>query len=199
MAKAKEPGNWYPIQDDLSKRIKVKVGILGPIETILAIDPGTKNLACAYLHKTEKTQFVKTTKFEIPSFSTTFEKIAYLDLAIRKWLDENRIYASGGRPIPLNILFKESVAHGYAGGVADAGRVQHMIELLASSLGIPFMDVNPTAMRAFMKSKSKSDTKLNVYKKYHVEFASEDECDVFAIAMTGLALISGEYAPKKKK
>ncbi len=195
----KEPGNWFPIntsEEELLSRYKSTLAPGKEIKTILAVDPGLVNMAVCFVHYVGgKTSVIRTTKFEMPKFHSTFHKVKYLQHMICYWV----------RPIinehmaPLDIIIKESIAHGYPGGVADAGRVQHMLESLAWDFNIPFLDVSPTAMRSYFKSKSKSDTKLSVYKKYHVEFPSEDECDVFAIAMTGLAILSGEYKLKNRK
>lgn len=199
MAK-KEPGNWFPVNPETREVAAYQPRAFDASRTeyrILAIDPGTTNLAACFIDRNEKRQIVRTTKFMIPKLATTFQRIKYLECVIGEWLREQ--IAEQGIRSTFDLLIKESIAHGYAGGVADAGRVQHMLECFADLWDVPFVDVNPSAMRAYLGSKAKSDTKLAVYKKFHVEFDSEDECDVFAIAMTGLALLRGEYVPKTKK
>lgn len=202
MPKSNDPGNWYPVNkriEDCMRDRNFPLPATDDVKALIAIDPGTTNLAACYMLRTPRVQMTRTTKFRIPKLDTTYQKIRYLSLAIEEWMGSLLGYVGQETYVPrIDLVIKESIAHGYAGGVADAGRVQHMIESLADRWSVPFIDVNPTSMRAFLGSKSKSDTKLAVYKKYHAEFPSEDECDVFAIAMTGLAIMSGEYKPKKK-
>jgi Holliday junction resolvasome RuvABC endonuclease subunit len=201
MAK-KDPGNWYPISEGIRRKVVEQPAAFDTSSkeyVVLAIDPGTTNLAACILARNARVQQTYTTKFAMPKLTTTYQKISYLENAIQEWLSAT-LHAFHGFPNgSIDLLIKESIAHGYPGGVADAGRVQHMLESFADFHDVPFVDVNPSAMRAYIGSKAKSDTKLAVYKKFHVEFDSEDECDAYAIAMTGLALISGEYKPKTKK
>ena len=205
MAKAKEPGNWVPVNERFAEFVQAVEArlVAGRVseslpETVLAIDPGTTNLAVALIRMREGKSFqIDTAKFEIPKLSVTFAKIHYIMLVLETWCREKL----GGSSAHLSIdyMVKESVAHGYPGGVADAGRVQHMLEYFATMHKIPWLDVTPQTMRKFIGSKAKSDTKLAVYKKFHVELPSEDECDAFAIGMTGVALFRGELTKPEKK
>lgn len=162
------------------------------IRRVLAIDPGTQNLAVCYL---EIGGTPKTMKIEPPdTIQTIAGAVRYLQGVLQWWLASRDV----------DLIIKEGIAHGKKFGVAEAGRLQHMIEEVAMMYRIPYITVNPTTMRAFMKSKEKSDTKLKVFQRYGYEFASEDETDAYAILETGLAGVRGEvnlgqHGLKKRK
>lgn len=152
---------------------------------VLSIDPGRGNMALIYWdgakpHSMRVGDFLKEHKFE---FRTTAGYAACMGRIIAFFL-------SG---LSVDLIIKEGVTHYKKFGVADSGRIQQIIEGLAIEYDVPFYTVNPTTMRRFLKTNEKSSTKLAVYKRWGLEFASEDETDAFAIMQTGLAILRGEF------
>ena len=165
----------------------------GAARTVLAIDPGTANMAFCVLTR-GSTGFV-TRKIVVPPLTGIAAKVLYLEHVIGDLIATYQ----------PELLVKEGPAHFSSFGVADAGRVQYAIERLAYSHNLPLITIAPMTMRAFIgaagKGKTKSDTKLRVFQKWGVEFPTEDETDAYALAQTGLAIAHGEYtikAPKKR-
>lgn len=152
----------------------------------LAIDPGTKNVAIVYWADGKTPQSFKVDdliKAAKLSFDSTAGHLLYIEAVIRFFLATRDI----------DVIFKEGVAHYKTHGVAEAGRIQQMIERLAIEYRVPYMTINPMTMRRFIETTEKSSTKLQVYKRWNLEFASEDETDAFALLQTGLAIMRGEF------
>lgn len=158
-------------------------------QTIFAIDPGVGNIAsCLMMLSGMSIVEAIANKFEVPTFQTVFARLYYIEKALSNWITTYK----------PDLIVKEGIAHYMKFGVADAGRIQHLIERLAFEHGIPYVTVAPTTMRSYVGSKEKSDTKLRVWQKWAVQFDSEDETDAFAIGMTGRAILTGEWAIKPK-
>jgi hypothetical protein len=137
-------------------------------QRILAIDPGIKNIAAAYIEvdNSKKPIYVETIKFaatETSEFSGAM-RLLYIEQML-SW------YFVHYDP---QVVMKEDPAHNAAFGVADAGMIAYMIERLAIEHQVPLVHVNPSTMRRFMKSKEKSDTKLNAFVQYGLKFGSEE-------------------------
>ena len=157
--------------------------------SVLAIDPGTANLALCALSETE----YRTSKIALPKFDLIADTVRYVEEVILCWILETT----------PDLIVKEGPAHFSKFGVADAGRVQYAIERLAFEMRIPLITIAPMTMRAFVgssgKDKTKSDTKLELFKTYGVEFTSEDEADAYGLARTGIAIAHGNYTPGAKR
>jgi Holliday junction resolvasome RuvABC endonuclease subunit len=159
---------------------------------VLAIDPGTANMAiCVLTRGHADTAYTK--RLVVPTLPGVTAKVLYLDHVLDGLI----------REFEPELIVKEGPAHFASFGVADAGRVQYAIERLAYAHNLPLITIAPMTMRTFVgaagKGKTKSDTKLQVFKKWGVEFPTEDETDAFALAQTGLAIAHGEYAVKPKR
>lgn len=156
---------------------------------VFAVDPGVANIASCFIQfDGDAITETVSNKFEMPKFQTVFARLYYIERALSNWI-------AAYKP---DVIVKEGIAHYMKFGVADAGRIQHLIERLAFEHGVPYVTVSPSVMRAFVGSKEKSDTKLKVWQRWGVQFDSEDETDAFAIGMTGRALLTGEWAIKPK-
>lgn len=192
MAKKKSSLDLTPNPTDLESllvRFETYASQVIRTDKVLAIDPGTANIGFAYVDATKTV----TSKIDLPKIAQISLKVRYVEDVIAHWVDA---YAP-------TLIVKEGPAHFSAFGVADAGRVQYAIERLAFECDIPLVTVTPMSMRSYMgvagKGKSKSDTRLAVFKKYGFEADSEDEIDAFALAKTGIAIVDGSYEIKKPK
>lgn len=158
---------------------------------VLAFDPGIKNVAICFWDEEHKE--LLTSKVEYPpEITTKFGAMQYLEMTVRAWI---RYYMP-------DLIIKEGPALGARFGVAQAGQIQYVIEREAYDWRVPFVTIGPTQVRSFLgtagKNHGKSDTKLVVFKKWGLEFPSEDECDAFAALQAGLALARGTWKPKGK-
>lgn len=153
---------------------------------ILGIDPGKTNIAICYWEVGQTPQTLKVDDL-MREAKITFDSVIghfrYIETILQFFLASRDI----------DLIVKEGVAHWSSYGVAEAGRIQQMIERLAIDYHVPFFTVNPQTMRRFLKTDEKSTTKLEVYKRWGYEFASEDETDAFAIVQTALAILRGEF------
>jgi hypothetical protein len=159
---------------------------------ILGIDPGTTNLALIYWEIGQTPLSLKIEDVMKPSkitFETDNGHLRYIESILQFFLASRSI----------DLIIKEGVAHYKPFGVALAGRCQHVIERLALEYRVPFYTVNPSTMRRYLGTDEKSTTKLEVYKRWGYEFASEDETDTFALIQTGLAILRGEIAATVKE
>lgn len=167
-------------------------------EVVLAADPGTENLALCLLTSRRGVHSVITSKIAMPKFKTKESKIQYVGAVVQAWIKEYNpeifikegpIYpGSSGKPGQPNFLLF---------GLIDSGKVQAVLENAAFMYGKPLMTIPPTTMRAFLGSKSKSDNKLQIYKRYGIEVPSEDEADSVGLAFCAMAIARGEYVIKK--
>lgn len=158
---------------------------------VLSIDPGTTNVALCFIdrengqHMTSKIDFPDEIKAEVM-------RLRYLEHVIEQWI---RFF----RP---DVIFIEGVAHMARRGVSDSGKREYLIERLAIDYNVPFVVIPTMRMRSFIeasgKEHNKSDIKLQVFKKFDAEFNSEDECDAFAIAQTGIAMLEKTWIPGTK-
>lgn len=162
---------------------------------VLGIDPGVKNIAFALVdleHASHLTSKVAEPTGPLELFSLAANML-YRERVLEHWI----------RMFQPEFIFKEGIAHGMIHGVADAGRLHYIVERLGIEYGIPVLTVNNGTMRKYMGAiggdNSKSDVKLRVWQRYGVEFTSEDECDAFAIAQTGLAILRGDCTVQGKK
>lgn len=159
---------------------------------VLAIDPGTTNIAFAFLN-IEHDAYL-TSKTMSSGLKQNGTSVLYVERLIQHWV---RLF----RP---EVIFKEGVSHGEKFGVAEAGKLQYIIERIGIEYGIPVVTIQNSTMRKFLKCKSGKNTKgevnLRLYKLYNeIEFDSDDEADAYAIAKTGVAFISGEIEVSGKK
>lgn len=167
------------------------VGIPRNAGRVLGIDPGTVNIAFAFL---AGGQDPITSKVDLPKFENISDTVRVVEEIVERW-----IVGFG----PINLIVKEGPAHGAKFGVVNAGRVQYAIERIAFELDVPLMTLAPQTMRAYLgaagRGKTKSDTKLAIYKKFGYEFATEDETDAYGLARCGMSIASGEYETPSDK
>jgi Holliday junction resolvasome RuvABC endonuclease subunit len=157
---------------------------------VLAIDPGTTNIALALLDLEHDTEI--TSKIENPNLTLQSMRYVYIERIVEHWI---RMF----RP---DVVFKEGVAHGAPFGVAEAGRLQYIIDRAAFEQNVPVITVSNPTMRKFLGVKTGQETKsmarMQVLKKFGKEFESNDETDAYAIAQTGLAILRGDIVVGKK-
>jgi Holliday junction resolvasome RuvABC endonuclease subunit len=143
---------------------------------VLAIDPGTTNIALALLDLEHDTEI--TSKIENPNLTLQSMRYVYIERIVEHWI---RMF----RP---DVVFKEGVAHGAPFGVAEQN--------------VPVITVSNPTMRKFLGVKTGQETKsmarMQVLKKFGKEFESNDETDAYAIAQTGLAILRGDIVVGKK-
>jgi len=155
-------------------------------KTILSLDPGIVNLGICLL-QCDRGQFIATTsKIDLPKLTTIGARVSYIMAVVDVWIVKYN----------PDIIVKEGPSFS-TNGMADSGRVQFALEYAAYKFGIPLITIAPMTMRSFLgvsaKGKDKSDTKLEIFKRYGLEFASTDEADSFGLAVTGQAIAKGEY------
>ena len=197
MPKAKPAINRLPNQGFLDSSLAPALHAYERLEAaqelplvVLTIDPGKSNVALCCFNVVTGT--IATTKVDLPDFKTTFAKFQYIDDVIRGW-------AMNYLP---TIIVKEGVAHYMKFGVAEAGRMQHIVEKIAFDFNVPCLTINPSKMREFMNLKQGQDkqfTMLAVFERWGVKFDSSDETDAYALTQTALAALSGEFDLRSKK
>lgn len=159
---------------------------------ILAIDPGTTNIALCFIDRENNTILVS--KVDRPvSLHWLPSQIRYREHIIEQWITVLR----------PDVIFKEQAIHGNEFGLVESGRLQYAIERVAMEHKIPLLTINTQTMRKYIGATgtehNKSSIRLRVFQKWGKEFASEDETDAFAIAQTGIAIVTGSWNPKAPK
>lgn len=174
------------------ERIQTQVEAQGmtPL-SVLSIDPGRTNIALCYIDIQNSN--IVTSKIDPPDLKGIGTNVYYREMVIAWWIEYFQPEA----------LIVENVTHAAEFGVAEAGRLQYIVERLGIHFGLPVIKVSNSTMRKFVGASggdnTKSDVKLRVFQKWAKEFASEDECDAFAVAQTGIAILRGEYTVNAKK
>lgn len=177
-----------------------------PIVRVLAIDPGKTHMAICLLDL-EPGHTHLTSLIEVPDNVPPPMRYLYLEQIVQEWIWTFR----------PTVVCKEGVAHGSTYGVAEAGRIQQLIERVCIDFQVPFLTIVNQSMRAYLdalwkeKSKApgmrrevgatKSDVKKRVWQCFEVEPPTEDETDAYALGQTCIAILRGEYVvggPKKK-
>jgi hypothetical protein len=113
-------------------------------------------------------------------------------------------------PKDIDLVVHEGLAYCEKNGVAESGMVHYLIQRTLISNNLQFITVAPGTLKRYLeiktpkggKSKGKTDLALAVYKKWGVEFPSQDETDAFILAQLGLSVLKGEFqltAPKTTK
>ena len=162
--------------------------ILSTYYTVLAIDPGTTNLSYSLQHPNADT----TRKIKAPDLPVALQ-VAYLYEALLSVIHDCRYSFN------VELIVKEDTARSQVFRASDMGRVAQMIDSLGLQLNIPVVTINPATLRSFLGSKSKSDTKLVVYKRWGREFSSEDEADAYALGQAGVARVRGQLLLGREK
>lgn len=158
---------------------------------ILAVDPGLVNIGLCYIEflKGGLIHKVVSSKIDLPKLNTIGARVLHIKNVVQAWV----------RYYDPEVVVKEGPSFS-TNGMADAGRVQLAIEEVAFQYGKPLITIAPMTMRSFFdvakRGMDKSDTKLAVFKRYGIDFASTDETDAFALGMTALGIIRGEYKVK---
>jgi len=156
---------------------------IGVPNCIMAIDPGISNMAVS-IQFFEEFQFKRheTVKIKAADLPTVALQVEFLREVLTYLIQLHG----------PELIVKEDVARGMVMRAADMGRVAQMIDAMAIEQTIPVITINPATLRSYLGSKSKSDTKLAVYKRWGLEFKSEDEADAFAIGQAGMARVTGQ-------
>jgi len=167
---------------------------------ILGIDPGKTNMALCLLTDapssfgefTFQTWKLKAIDHDINAF-----RLHDLDMQLNSCI-----------PKDIDLIVHEGIAFGEKFGVAESGMVQYIIQSNAIENNIKFITIASATMKRFLqivtpkggKSKGKTDLALAVYKKWQLDFPSQDETDSFILAQLGMAVLKNEFiltAPKK--
>jgi hypothetical protein len=162
---------------------------------ILGIDPGKVNMAlCLLDEKGPDTWKLK---------AIEHESNAYRLYDLEQQLGKNI-------PKDLDLIVHEGISFMEKFGVAESGMVQYLIQRQCIQNNIQFITVSPATLKRFLniknvkgeKTSNKTALTLAVYKKYKLEFPSQDECDAFILAQIGMAVLRKEFeltAPKPPK
>ncbi len=162
---------------------------------ILGIDPGTVNMAmCLLDDSSHDTWRIKAGEHENPAYRL-------FDLERQVTLN---------MPKDIDLIVHEGLAYCASNRVAESGKVEYIIQRSAIYNNIQFITISPPTLRRFLKikttkegkSKGKTDLALAVYKRWNIEFPSQDETDAFILAQIGMAILKKEFeltAPKKPK
>jgi hypothetical protein len=160
---------------------------------ILGIDPGLTNMALCLIYETG----YNTWKISAAEHDNNAYRLYSLEQRLNEDIENN-----------IDLVVHEGLAFAAKFGVAESGMVQYIIQRVCIEKNIPFITVASTTMKRFLeiktpkggKSKGKADLALAVYKKWQIDFPSQDECDAFILAKCGEAILKGEFelkAPKK--
>jgi len=103
---------------------------------------------------------------------------------------------------PNITVYLEGYSYGSQGKIFEIGELGGVVKLMLYSQSITPKIIPPTVLKKFVIGKGggpgtkKEDMKLFAYKKWKVEFATNDECDSYCLAM--LALEEDVKCLKKK-
>lgn len=167
---------------------------------ILGVDPGKVNMAICLLDENNK---------DVPFFTFKLKPIEHENNAYRLYDLEKKLQNCINWS-EIDLISHEGISFGEVYGVAESGMVQYIIQRVAISNGINFITIPPPTLKRFLeiktpkggKSKGKTDLALAVYKKWSIDFPSQDETDAFILAQLGLAVLKKEFeltTSKKKK
>ncbi len=161
---------------------------------ILGVDPGKTNCAICTIQD-DPTYIFNTWKIAVFKDDNKFEQLIHLETQI------DDIFTS----FKPTVLFHEGISFAEKFGVAESGKIEHIIQRTAFTHGVPFTVLAPMTVRRFLKitgkSKGKTDIALAVYKTFGFEHEDQNCIDAFAIAKCGEAILKQEFeltAPKKK-
>ncbi len=162
---------------------------------ILGIDPGKVNMALCFLDNNGNHETLK------------LHAIDHSNNAYRLFDLERQLNNYVNRYDSIDLIVHEGLAFAAEFGVAESGMVQYLIQRVAISNDVSFITIASTTMKRFLeiktpkggKSKGKTDLALAVYKKWNLEFPSQDETDAFILAKCGAAIMNGEFEPTKPR
>lgn len=159
------------------------------MKRILAVDPGISELGICFFVPTE--EILITSKINLPKFNTIGARVYYIFEVLGNWI---RYYYP-------DLIVKEGPSFSKF-GACDSGRVQFAVEAAAIKYSTPLITIPPMSLRKFLgssgKGKTKSDNKLQVYKKWGVDFPSEDETEAYGLAQAGKAISEGTFSIESK-
>jgi len=161
------------------------------IQRVLAVDPGTTNIALALLDLEHNSHW--TSKVDAPENVKSHSlQIRYREIVFEQWVLHFR----------PDVIFIEGIAYSAEFRVAESGKIRYMIERVAFEYGIPCYVIQNSTMRKFIGAQgegTKSMVRMRVKDHWGVEFRSEDETDAYAIARTGIAWLAGEIEINSRK
>lgn len=102
----------------------------------------------------------------------------------------------------VSLVAIEGYSMGSTNGREMAGELGGAIRMLVWSMGLPFIEVPPTTLKAFVTGSGKGDKNrmlLEVYKRWNFDASDDNVCDAFALAKYAEAYMAGEQSAAFRK